>query len=163
MSCENNLKTNITDENELTDYSVALPLIRGGNEYGRGNYSHFYSILGLDNNNYKCDHTFRLSESAKSHTSNGKNFPLFTFSSEAERENFLGYCKTKIVRFLLSLVKMNANMYSGELKVIPWMDFTQEWNDKKLCKEFNIDKELWNYINKFIPDYYEDYKSGFDK
>jgi hypothetical protein len=41
------------------------------------------------------------------------------------------------------------------------MDFTQEWNDKKLCEEFGISEELWNYIDNFIPDYYNDYNSGF--
>ena len=85
----------------------------------------------------------------------------YGFSSEAERNNFLSYCKTKVVRFLLSLIKINGALARGELKVIPWLDFTQEWNDKKLCEEFNIDEELWLYIDKFIPDYYEDYKSGF--
>mgnify|MGYP003298102586 CR=1 FL=1 len=161
LNCENNLQNNITDENELTDYSVKFALIRGNAMEEDGYNDDFFSLIALNNVLNKCDSTFRLSESAKSHTGNGKNFPLFTFSSEEERENFFGYCKTKIVRFLLSLVKMNANIYSGELETIPWMDFTQEWNDKKLCEEFGIDEELWQYIDKFIPDYYEDYESGF--
>ena len=164
LNCKSNLQNNITDENELTDYSVKFALIRGHANIKNnisGYNEDFFTIAAIDNELNKCDSTFRLSESAKSHTSNGKNFPLFTFSSEVERENFLGYCKTKIVRFLLSLVKTNANIYSGELKVIPWMDFSQEWNDKKLCEEFGIDEELWQYIDKFIPDYYEDYASGF--
>ena len=164
LNCENNLQNNITDENELTDYSVKFALIRGHANVKNnisGYNEDFFTIAAINDELNKCDHTFRLSESAKSHTNNGKNFPLFTFPSEAERENFLSYCKTKIVRFLLSLVKMNANMYAGELEVIPWMDFTQEWNDKKLCEEFGIDEELWQYIDKFIPDYYEDYDDGF--
>lgn len=37
-----------------------------------------------------------------------------------------------------------------------------KWNDAKLCKEFGISEELWNYIDNFIPDYYDDYKSGFE-
>ena len=162
LNCKNNLQNNnITDENELTDYSVRFSLIQGTSKISNYYTDDFFNLTGKNVDKNKCDSTFRLSESAKSHTGNGKNFPLFTFSSEAERENFLGYCKTKIVRFLLSLVKMNANIYSGELKVIPWMDFSQEWNDKKLCEEFGIDEELWQYIDKFIPDYYEDYESGF--
>ena len=31
-----------------------------------------------------------------------------------------------------------------------------------LCKEFRILEELWQYIDNFIPDYYDDYKSGFE-
>jgi hypothetical protein len=61
----------------------------------------------------------------------------------------------------MSLTKHGANITRGELSVIPWMDFTQEWNDKKLCEEFGISEELWKYIDNFIPDYYDDYYSGF--
>ena len=61
----------------------------------------------------------------------------------------------------MSFIKVGGHLDSGELEVIPWMDFTQEWNDKKLCDVFNISNELWKYIDNFIPDYYEDYKSGF--
>ena len=34
-------------------------------------------------------------------------------------------------------------------------------NDTKFCKKFEISEEFWNYIDNFIPDYYDDYKSGF--
>ena len=157
LNCKNNLQNNTTNENELTDYSVALPLIRTGVTCGIDGFTgHFTSILGLDDNNYKCDHTFRY----PAHASAQQKLH-YGFSSEAERKNFLGYCKTKIVRFLLSITKTNANLGRGELEIIPWMDFTQEWNDAKLCEEFGIDKELWQYIDNFIPDYYEDYESGF--
>ena len=158
----NIMKYNVNDNN-LTNYSVNFPLIRGGQEYGQGIYSHFYSIIGLDTNTCKCDNNYRLSDSARSHTSNGTKFPLWTFNTENERNNFINYIKSKFVRFLFSLIKTNPNTYSGELKVIPWLDFTQEWNDKKLCKEFGISEELWKYIDNFIPDYYDDYESGFEK
>ena len=69
--------------------------------------------------------------------------------------------KTKIYRIALSLCKTNPNADSSCMTYIPWMDFTQEWNDKKLCEEFGISEELWNYIDNFIPDYYDDYDSGF--
>ena len=73
----------------------------------------------------------------------------------------MNYAKTKTVRFLLSFVKNGPNVGRGEFEVIPWMDFTKEWDDKKLCEEFGISEELWQYIDNFIPDYYEDYVSGF--
>ena len=87
----------------------------------------------------------------------------YNFNTAAERLNFYNYCKSKIFRFILSYLKVNAHNNSGELKNTPWLDFTQEWNDAKLCKEFGISEELWNYIDNFIPDYYDDYKSGFEK
>ena len=154
LKCDNNLLTHMINENKLTDYSVKFALIRGGQEYGQGIYSHFYSIIGLDVENYKCDHTFRFG--------NHVNCKLhWTFNNEIERANFLNYCKSKIVRFLLSVIKVSGHIDSGELSVIPWMYFTKEWNDKKLCEEFGISEELWNYIDNFIPDYYDDYVSGF--
>ena len=67
------------------------------------------------------------------------------------------------MRFILSCIKVGGHIDSGELEIIPWLDFTQEWNDKKLCELFNINNKLWNYIDNFIPDYYEDYISGFKK
>ena len=157
LNCKSNLQNNTTNENELTDYSIRLPLIRTGVVQGKDGFSAaFISIFGLDIDSYKCDSTFRF----PAHV--GKNQRIhYGFSSEAERENFISYCKTKIVRFLLSLTKTNAHIDTGELETIPWMDFSQEWNDKKLCEEFGIDKELWNYIDNFIPDYYENYGSGF--
>ena len=159
LNCKSNLQNNITDENELTDYSVKFALIRGHANVKNnisGYNEDFFTITAMDDELNKCDHTFRYLEHV------GKSQRLhYGFSSEAERNNFLSYCKTKVVRFLLSLIKINGALARGELKVIPWLDFTQEWNDKKLCEEFNIDEELWLYIDKFIPDYYEDYKSGF--
>lgn len=82
---------------------------------------------------------------------------VFTFPSEQERANFIVYLKTKCVRFVLSLFKTNQQLTRGEMNRIPWMDFTRSWYDEDLRKEWNIDDDLWAYIDKFIPDYYTDY------
>ena len=153
-----NLLNHIQDQENLTDYSVRFSLIRGNAMEEDGYNDDFFSIIALNNALNKCDHTFRFSEASKM---SGQPKPVYSFNNEEERENFLGYCKTKFVRFLMSLTKHGANITRGELSTIPWMDFTQKWNDKKLCEEFNIDEELWNYIDNFIPDYYEDYDDGF--
>lgn len=96
--------------------------------------------------------------------STGKRFQymIISLNSEEERWNFVNYWKSKVVRFILSFYKYNISLLDGNTwRAVPWMDFTQEWNDAKLCEEFGIDEELWQYIDKFIPDYYEDYESGF--
>jgi hypothetical protein len=85
----------------------------------------------------------------------------YNFNTSEERQNFYNYCKSKVFRFILSYLKVNAHNNTGELSNTPWLDFTKEWDDAKLCKEFGISEELWNYIDNFIPDYYNDYKSGF--
>jgi hypothetical protein len=153
-----NLLNHIQNQENLSDYSVRFALIRGNAHESDGYCSDYFTLLCEDINKNKCDHTFRFSEASKK---SGQPKPAFSFNNETERENFLNYCKSKFVRFLMSLTKHGANITRGELSVIPWLDFTKEWNDAKLCKEFGISEELWNYIDSFIPDYYDDYKSGF--
>lgn len=80
--------------------------------------------------------------------------PTYEFETEQELDNFINYLKTNFARFCLSLLKINQHTDSGELEAVPWLDFTKEWNDKKLSEYFSVDKETQNYINSFIPDYY---------
>jgi hypothetical protein len=44
---------------------------------------------------------------------------------------------------------------NGELKAVPWMDFTQEWTDEKLYAHFNITEEEQSFIKEVIPPYYD--------
>lgn len=78
----------------------------------------------------------------------------YYFNSEIERNNFLQYLKSDFVRFCLSLSKLNKHYDRGEMELIPWLDFTEEWDDEKLFKEFDVSQELQDYIREFIPDYY---------
>jgi hypothetical protein len=41
------------------------------------------------------------------------------------------------------------------MKLIPWMDFTQEWNDEKLYSHFGITKEEQAFIKQVIPPFYD--------
>ena len=90
---------------------------------------------------------------------NYQSYLLWSFNTENERQNFINYCKSKFARFCLSLRKVGSHLDRTEILYVPWLDFTQEWNDAKLCKEFGISEELWKYIDNFIPDYYDDYKA----
>ena len=84
----------------------------------------------------------------------GGNMMTFEFDTEQERDNFIDYCKTDFARFCLSLYKIYQNNDNGELTLIPWMDFTQQWDDEKLYKFFDVDKETVKYIESFLPDYH---------
>ena len=152
------LESEVTPHGQLSDYSVRFGLIQGTSKISNYYTDDFFNFTGKNVEKNKCDHTFEFSKASREH---GCIQAHWAFENENIRENFLGYCKTKVVRFLLSFVKNGPNVGRGELAAIPWMDFSQEWNDKKLCEEFGIDEELWQYIDKFIPDYYEDYESGF--
>jgi hypothetical protein len=76
------------------------------------------------------------------------------FNSDDERTNFINYLKTDFARFCLSIYKIRKDYDAGELELIPWLDFTEEWNDDKLFKFFDISIEQQTYIRKFLPDYY---------
>jgi len=78
----------------------------------------------------------------------------YSFNSLEEANNFLNYVKTDFVRFCLSIYKNNANCHRGEVNLIPWLDFTQEWTDEKLYKYFNLTAKEIAFIEKVIPKYY---------
>jgi len=78
----------------------------------------------------------------------------YSFSTEKERYNFLRYCETDFARFCLCLTKNNPKIATGELKNIPWLNFTEEWDDDKLFAKFDESQELQDYIRDFLPDYY---------
>jgi len=82
------------------------------------------------------------------------NHMFFKFTNDLESSNFINYLKTDFVRFCLSINKNNSQLECGELSMIPWLDFTQEWTDEKLYKEFNLTKEEIKFIEKHIPKYY---------
>lgn len=81
--------------------------------------------------------------------------PIFVFNTIKERDNFINYLKTYFVRFCLSIYKTGRDLSKNEVALIPKIDFTKEWTDEKLFAHFGIDEETQNYINKFLPDYYE--------
>jgi hypothetical protein len=83
-----------------------------------------------------------------------QNPPTFAFDSEQEQNNFIEYLKTDFARFCLSIYKNGVSLVGGELGLIPWLDFTEQWDDEKLFKKFDVSQELQDYIRDFLPDYY---------
>jgi hypothetical protein len=116
-----------------------------------GNHSKDRNVL-LKDDFYTM--TIRNSEDNKGIRDDKMSKPTFQFKSEIERDNFLAYLNTDFARFCLSLYKINANLHRGELEIIPWMDFTETWDDEKLFTHFNIDQQTQDYIRSFLPDYY---------
>lgn len=78
----------------------------------------------------------------------------FYFESEEQRLNFLNYCKTDFARFCLVLYKNDRSLNSGALSTVPWLDFNEVWDDEKLFKKFNINRDEQDYIRDFLPDYH---------
>lgn len=78
----------------------------------------------------------------------------YQFENISSQENFLQYLTSDFARFTLGLLKISQNNHRGEMALIPWMDFSQEWNDEKLYSFFEIDQVTQDYIRNFLPDYY---------
>jgi methylase of polypeptide subunit release factors len=76
----------------------------------------------------------------------------FEFETEEEGNNFLKYLKTDFARMCMALVKRDQNIKLGTL---PWMDFTQEWNNSNLYEHFNITEEEQMFIKETILPYYD--------
>ena len=70
-------------------------------------------------------------------------------------ENVITYLKTNLARFALALYKFNGNSHQGELRIVPQVDFNQEWTDEKLMAEWGITEEEYAEILKVIPTYYD--------
>ena len=82
--------------------------------------------------------------------------PFFvSFKTENEANHCLTFLKSKIARFALSFYKITMSLDRGELKAVPWLDWTQEWDDKKLQKYFGLTDEEMKFIDEKIGDYYE--------
>ena len=133
---ENNSIDSICYDNRNTNKNV-YPLARiRGNVGTTGPKDDFYSMVQKDN----TKHTIRSS-----------NFGLEINSSQ--EANVFSYLTTFIVRFALSINKLNANV-QGEMKMIPLVDLNRSWTDADLRKEFGITDEEYAEILKVIPAYY---------
>ena len=131
----------------------------------------FYSIVRLNQSCYLEDMSKedekklkRLEEQGKDTTQFKKmedRYAIwFNFNTSEERENFIRYLKTKVVRFLLSYLKDDKHLDPKMFQMIPWMDFSRSYSDKDLCEMWNIDEKLWKFIDDHIPNYYPDYQYG---
>lgn len=79
----------------------------------------------------------------------------FGFSDKTQADYFLSYLRTYFARFCLSLVKTNGNLHRGEMVLIPWLDFSQNWTDEALRQKFNITDNEWTFIKSVVPEYYQ--------
>lgn len=125
-----------------------LAAIRGHelrNDPSRMHQNDFYTMLMKDSDQNKGVRNINVRKDG---------FIVFEFNTESEQNNFISYLKSDFARFCLSLVKNTQNIHYGEMELIPWLDFSEEWDDEKLFKKFNVSKELQGYIRAFLPDYY---------
>lgn len=109
----------------------------------------FYTMCSKDPNENKG---VRLSFQGKNGKPKPKGncSPTFPFNSETEADNFLNYSCTMFARFCLALGKNSLNMDDSAIRLIPWFDFTQSWDDAKLFTYHGIDQLTQDYIRSFL-------------
>lgn len=85
------------------------------------------------------------------------------FNTEDELKNFWKYIHTDFFNICLYFVKTTLHLDNGELKYVPWQDFTEEWDDEKLFKKYGITKEEIQHIYDILPNYYGIERINLDK
>lgn len=86
---------------------------------------------------------------------NGGALNELGFSNKEQVKNGFEFLKTKFTRFCLSLRKTGSDLNNIDLELVPYMDFSQEWTDEKLFDYFELTQEERNFINEYIPNWYE--------
>lgn len=72
------------------------------------------------------------------------------FDSKAEAENLSEYMKTKFFHFLLGQLKNTQQISPSMFKLVPLLDFTQSWDDKKLYQKYGLTEEEIAFINSVV-------------
>jgi hypothetical protein len=112
----------------------------------------FYQLIyKSDENNFDK----LLTQTPQGKKNNGGIYNELSFEDYKSAKNGFEYLKTKFSRFCLSLVKTGQNLNTSDMKYIPYMDFSQEWTDEKLFDYFELSQEERDFINTYIPNWYE--------
>ena len=85
----------------------------------------------------------------------------FNLITKQNALNFSKYIQTDFVRGCLLLIKNTISIDVGELKYIPWFDFSDPVFSKSpseiddyLFAKYNISDEIRKHIEELLPDYY---------
>jgi hypothetical protein len=112
----------------------------------------FYQLIyKSDENNFDK----LVTKNAIGKKDNGGIYNELSFNSYESAKNGFEFLKTKFTRFCLSLVKTGQNLNTSDMRYIPYMDFSQEWTDEKLFDYFELTQEERDFINIYIPNWYE--------
>lgn len=82
------------------------------------------------------------------------DFNYIAIDNKKQAKNLYHYCTLKFTRFAVSLYKINVQLSRGELKIVPYLDFNESWNDQKCFDYFELTQEERSFINTYIQDYY---------
>jgi len=74
------------------------------------------------------------------------------FSTKEEAQHALDFLtRTRFMKALMAICKIDQHVWSGKLlDAVPWLDWTQEWNDAKLASFFNLSAEELATIDEIV-------------
>lgn len=79
----------------------------------------------------------------------------FEFDTEKQGKNFIEYLTSKFSRACLAITKLSQNLQNGELKTVPWIDFSDPIDLQKIYSNFDLSEGEINFIENKISSYYE--------
>lgn len=82
------------------------------------------------------------------------------FKSEKECIECVKWINSDIFGYLILIQKHSINMDKWLFKIIPYFDFTKEWDDEKRCKELKLINKEYNYILDEMKDFGWKVKNG---
>jgi len=91
------------------------------------------------------------SEKVENHRKKGI---FFVFDKENEAQNFLDFLKTKWFSFGLAINKNLQDNGGFNIKLIPWLDWNQEWPFDKFSNLIKATPKEIEFVENHIPDYY---------
>lgn len=71
-----------------------------------------------------------------------------------ELNNFFDYAQSYVARMGLALLKFTLNNHSGELRLVPLVDFTRTWSDDELYSLLNLTDEEVATIEALLPNFH---------
>ena len=71
-------------------------------------------------------------------------------SSEKRISNLKSYIETKFLHFLVTLIKNTQHGTSKVYRYVPIQNFDEDWNDEKLYKKYDFNKEEIEFIESMI-------------
>lgn len=72
------------------------------------------------------------------------------FNTRKEAENLANFMKTRFFHFLLGQLKNTQQMSPSMFKLVPLLDFKQQWDDKKLYLKYNITDDEQKFIKSVV-------------
>lgn len=109
----------------------------------------------IDFNTFIPDRTERekIRNKRNSYNYGGHDFGV-KLNDPSHLENFYNYLETDFARFCLALSKMDINLTGGELKTVPFLDFSKNYTDDELFSLAGFSGQEIQVVRNIIPDFY---------